>query len=140
MKISTRVRYGVKAMIELAINLEQGRCISLKNIATRQGIPENYLEQLMIILKKADLVKSVRGVQGGYILNKLPQNITIGYLINVLEGSLSISECFEDESKKTCALAKCSKCAAKKGWQILNDKFAETANSITLYDLIDCNN
>ena len=84
MKISTRGRYGIKAMVDLAMNSKDDKCISLKSIAQRQGIPENYLEQLMAVLKKAEVVKSVRGAQGGYILNKNPEDISVGDLLKIL--------------------------------------------------------
>ena len=141
MKISTRGRYGIKAMVDLAFNTADNNCVSLKSIAERQGIPENYLEQLMAILKKADVVKSIRGVQGGYILNKAPEDVSIGYLLKILEGSLSIVDCVENQPpKKKCGTADCSECVVKDAWEAISKKFADAANSITLADLIKKNN
>ena len=95
MKLSTKGRYGVKAMVDLAINYGE-QPISIKSISERQNISEYYLEQLFSSLRKAKLIKSVRGAQGGYILNRAPEEITIYDVINVLEGPIEISDCLED--------------------------------------------
>lgn len=137
MKISTRGRYGIKAMVDLAINSNDKKCVSLKSIANRQGIPENYLEQLMSVLKKAGVVTSVRGAQGGYILNKAPQDISVGDLLEILEGSLTLVDCLENQPpKKKCGKANCSECSVRDAWAKISDKLAEAAHSITLEDLI----
>ena len=137
MKISTRGRYGIKAMVDLAMNSKDDKCISLKSIAQRQGIPENYLEQLMAVLKKAEVVKSVRGAQGGYILNKNPEDISVGYLLKILEGSLALVDCLENQPpKKKCGDADCSECVVRDAWEMISDKLAEAAHSISLKDLI----
>ena len=140
MKVSTRAKYGVKAMVDLAINSKNEKCISLKSIATRQNIPENYLEQLMSTLKKAEIVSSIRGVQGGYILNKAPEHISVADLIKVLEGNLAIVDCVENsEAVLKCGTGTCSKCRARDAWEIISDKFVEAASSISLADLIKDN-
>ncbi|MDE6357109.1 MAG: Rrf2 family transcriptional regulator [Eubacteriales bacterium] len=138
MKISTRGRYGIKAMVDLAINSKDNKCVSLKSIAQRQGIPENYLEQLVAILKKADVIKSIRGVQGGYILNRPPEDISVGDLLKILEGSLALVDCVENKppkNKKKCGTANCEECVVRGAWEIISEKLVETANSITLADL-----
>lgn len=138
--ISTRGKYGIKAMVDLALHYNNEGCTSLKNIAKRQNIPENYLEQLMAVLKKDEFIKSIRGPQGGYTLNKAPNLITIGSLIKTLEGNLSIVDCVENNStKKKCGTADCAQCVVLRAWEIINDKMAETANSITLEDLVNIN-
>lgn len=137
MKISTRGRYGIKAMVDLAINLKYEKCVSLKSIAQRQGIPENYLEQLMAILKKAEVVKSIRGAQGGYVLNKNPEDISIGDLLKILEGSIALVDCLENQPpKKKCGNADCNECIVRDAWEIISNKLAEAAYSISLKDLI----
>ena len=83
MKLSTKGRYGLKAMFELSINQNAGP-IPLKYIAKRQNISEQYLEQIFSALKKSGLVKSVRGAQGGYLLAKDPSDITVGNILTVL--------------------------------------------------------
>ena len=96
MKLSTKGRYGVKAMVDLAINYGE-QPVSIKSISERQSISEYYLEQLFSSLRKAKLIKSVRGSQGGYLLNRAPEEITIYEIINVLEGPIEISTCLHDE-------------------------------------------
>ena len=85
MKLSTKGRYGVKAMVDLAINYGE-EPVSIKSISERQSISEYYLEQLFSTLRRAELIKSIRGAQGGYILNRSPEQITIHQIIEVLEG------------------------------------------------------
>ncbi len=137
MRISTRGRYGIKAMVDLAMNTDGEKCVSLKSIAKRQGIPENYLEQLMAVLKKSGVVKSIRGAQGGYILNEKPENISVGDLLKILEGSLALVDCLENQPpKKKCGSANCAECVVKDAWEIISDKLAEAAHSISLKDLI----
>ncbi len=137
MKVSTRGRYGIKAMVDLAMNTDGEKCVSLKSIAQRQGIPENYLEQLMSVLKRSGVVKSIRGAQGGYILNKNPEDISVGDLLKILEGSLALVDCIENQPpKKRCGDANCNECVVKEAWETISDKLAEAAHSISLKDLI----
>ena len=91
MKLSTRSRYGLRAMYDLAVN--QAGPVSLKSIATRQSISEAYLEQLFASLKRAKLVKSSRGAAGGYELMKESKDISVGEILNALEGSTCITDC-----------------------------------------------
>ena len=136
MKVSTRGRYGLKAMVDLAFNSQNFKCVSLKSIAKRQGIPENYLEQLMVVLKKSDIVKSIRGSKGGYILNKSPEHISVGDLLRVLEGSINLVDCNDEVNGKKCGEADCSKCDVKNVWALISQRLSEAADSITLKDLI----
>lgn len=96
MKLSTKGRYGLRVMFDLALN-SSGNPISLSDISDRQKISLNYLEQLMILLKKADLVRSVRGAQGGYTLSRSLSDITVGDILRAMEGSLAPTQCTEDE-------------------------------------------
>ncbi len=136
MKISTRGRYGLRAMIDLAVNSKSNVCISLKSIAERQGISEHYLEQLMAVLKKADFVKSIRGSQGGYILNKSPEDISVGDLLRALEGPINIVECVSDNYTGSCGINGCGNCVTKNVWEKINDSITEAADSITLQELV----
>src|SRR3712207_9413120 len=86
MKLSTKGRYGVRAMVDLAINYGK-EPISIKNISKRQSISEYYLEQLFASLRRAGLIKSIRGAQGGYILNREPKDITVSDILEPLERS-----------------------------------------------------
>lgn len=137
MKISTRGRYGIIAMVDIALNSKNNKCVSIKSIAKNKGISEGYLEQLMVSLKKDDYIKSIRGAQGGYTLNKNPKDITIGDLLRTLEGSISLVECVEDSQNfKKCGNSDCSSCTVKNAWYIISKKFSEAVDSITLDDLI----
>ena len=137
MRISTRGRYGIKAMVDLAMNTDGEKCVPLKSIAQRQGIPENYLEHLFFFLKRSGVVKSIRGAQGGYILNEKPENISVGDLLKILEGSLALVDCLENQPpKKKCGNANCGECVVRDAWEIISDKLAEAAHSISLKDLI----
>lgn len=99
MKLSTRGRYGLRVMFDLALNYN-GTPISLTDISVRQKISLSYLEQLMILLKKSNLVSSVRGAQGGYVLSKNLSDISVGDILRAMEGSLAPTQCTEDESKE----------------------------------------
>lgn len=136
MKISTKGRYGLKAMVDLAANLSDNSCITLKSIAERQGISEHYLEQLIAVLKKNGFVKSIRGAQGGYILNKSSSEISVGDLLRVLEGPLDLVDCVSNDTITGCGSGSCKKCVTKNVWEKLSNSFSEIVDSITLNDLV----
>ena len=96
MKISTKGRYALRLMMDLAEN-NTGSPISLKDVAKRQDISDKYLEQIISILNKAGYVRSVRGAQGGYMLKMEPQNYTVGMILRQTEGSLAPVACIEDD-------------------------------------------
>ena len=104
MKLSTRGRYGIHAMFDLALYAKE-MPQPIKAIAEREAIPEAYLEQLIAVLRKGDLVKSVRGAQGGYRLSRGPEEITVGDVLRALEGGLNLVECLLEEETcgKSCA-------------------------------------
>ena len=103
MKISTKGRYGLKAMIDIAVYATENQT-TLKNIALRQDISEAYLEQLVANLKKAGLVKSTRGAKGGYVLAKDAKEIKVGTILRALEGSLSPVDCEKNGCHDNCCL------------------------------------
>jgi Rrf2 family protein len=131
MKLSTKGRYGVKAMVDLAINYG-GAPVSIKTISTRQNISEYYLEQLFSPLRKANLITSIRGAQGGYILSREPKDITIAEIMYEVEGPIEISECIESTS---CDNVDC--CATRLLWEKLKNSIDEVMGSITLQDIVD---
>ncbi len=133
MRLSTKGRYGVKAMFDLALHHGEGP-VSLKNVAERQGISEHYLEQLISGLRKAGLVKSVRGAQGGYTLAKEPTKITVGDIIRVLEGPIAPVECVSEEDPELCQKADC--CVTRGIWEKVRDSIAGVLDSITLEDMV----
>lgn len=133
MKLSTKGRYGVKAMVELAIHYGVDP-ISIKTISLSQGISEYYLEQLFSPLRKANLIKSIRGANGGYVLNKEPKDITIADIINVLEGPIEISGCVEGD---ICDNE--DACATKLLWEKIKNSIDEVMETTTLQDIVDDN-
>jgi len=134
MKLSTKGRYGLKAMFDLALNSMNGP-ESLTNISDRQKISLSYLEQLIAQLRKAGLVKSIRGAQGGYLLAKEPADITVGDIIRTLEGPLYLSECIDADEKQACGNA--DYCVTKIIWEKMRDSFNSVIDSITLQDMMD---
>ena len=132
MKLSTRTRYGIRAILELAGNHGKGP-LQIKIIAQHQAISVKYLEQLMAILKSAELVRSVRGARGGYILARPPAQIRISDVFNCMEGPVATVECVE--SKSYCA--RVADCAARQVWVQLQEAIENILQSITLRDLLD---
>ncbi|MFD0588245.1 cysteine metabolism transcriptional regulator CymR [Paenibacillus sp. GCM10027627] len=124
MKISTKGRYGLTIMMELAAKFGEGP-ISLKSIAERNQLSEHYLEQLVAPLRNAGLVKSIRGAYGGYILSKDPAEITSGDIIRILEGPISPVDFTEEDDP-----------AKRHLWLRIRDSIAEVLDSTTLENLI----
>ena len=135
MKISTRGRYGLRAMADLAAVCEEGKCVNLKSIAERQGISEHYLEQLVLPLKKAGIVESVRGAQGGYRLSRCASAITVGDILRALEGSLAPVDCIA-EGEGSCGNAGCQNCVTKQVWGQIFNSLNNVVDSISLADLV----
>ncbi|BEP28960.1 RrF2 family transcriptional regulator [Helicovermis profundi] len=135
MKLSTKGRYGLRAMFELALNYEKGP-ISLHSISKRQDISLNYLEQLFSQLKKAGLVKSVRGKQGGYFIEKEPKEIFVGEILAILEGELAPTECVKDLSKDdNCSYA--DYCVTRTIYNEIKKSIHDVVYSINLQDMLD---
>lgn len=133
MKLSTKGKYGVKALFELALHEGAGP-MSLKAIAERQGLSEHYLEQLAAPLRKAGLITSVRGAQGGYVLSRPANQITIGDIIRVLEGPIGFSDCsVEGETNPDCA----ANCVVHGVWEKVTKQIVAVIDSITLFDLAE---
>ena len=132
MRISTKGRYAIKLMLDLATN-DNGEPIRLKDVARRQEISEKYLEQIISVLNKANYVKSIRGAQGGYILTKKPEEYTIGMILRLTEGSLAPVACVEEDN--TCE--KIHDCATVLVWQKMNEAINDVVDHMTLQDLVD---
>ena len=132
MKLSTRGRYGIHAMYDLAVHYGDGPQ-SIKCIAERQGIPEAYLEQLIALLRKEKLVISNRGAQGGYRLAAEPAQMTVGQVLRALEGGLNLVDCLleEDSCGKTCA------CPSRVVWMKIRDGLNNIVDGISLQDMIN---
>jgi Rrf2 family cysteine metabolism transcriptional repressor len=135
MKLSTKGRYGARAMLDLALHYtEEGGPISLGAIAQRQGISEEYLEQIFSTLRKAGLVESVRGAQGGYRPGRAPEKITVGDILRALEGSLSPVDCADDSKNPGCE--RYDECVMRDVWRKMRDSINSAVDSITLADLV----
>lgn len=122
MKLSTKGRYGVTLMLDLAMNHGVGP-ISLKSVAERQGLSEHYLEQLIAPLRNAGLVRSIRGAYGGYVLTKEPKDITVGDVVRVLEGPITVVDDPEEELADL--------------WDQVREAINQVLDSTTLQDLVD---
>jgi len=132
LRLSTRGHYGLKAMFYLATRYGAGP-IPLKNVAEMQNISEHYLEQLIAILRKAQLVKSVRGAQGGYILARSPEEIRVGEIIRVLEGPIAPVECVSELKTAECDQA--DFCITRTVWERVRDSIVQVLDSISLADM-----
>ncbi len=122
-------------MYELALHYGEG-VVPLKTITASQGISESYLEQLMGQMRKAGLVKSVRGAQGGYMLARSPEEITIGEIITVTEGPIALVDCLltgAEDSEQFCE--KAGECATRNIWAKVCSSISSVLNAITLEDL-----
>ena len=132
MNLSTRSRYGTRMMLDLAQRFDEGP-VKIGDIAKRQELSVKYLEQLIIPLKKANFIKSIRGPKGGHLLGKPPENITIGDIINVLEGGINFASCIEssDECNRS------NHCLTKGIWQEISQTMQDKLHSITLLNVIE---
>ncbi len=134
MKLSTKGRYGVAAMYDLALHYGQGP-ISLKSVAERQGISEHYLEQLMGTLRKSGYVKSVRGAQGGYTLTRDPSQITVGDIIKIMEGPIAPVDCLLPDGLDNDYCKRATFCVTRGVWAKVRDSINTVLDSISLADL-----
>ena len=124
MKISTKGRYALRLMLDLALN-DSEKPTRIKEISSRQGISDKYLERY---------VRSIRGPQGGYLLTKKPEEYTVGMILRLTEGSMAPVDCVDEE------LGSCSRmdnCATAVVWKKLNDAISDVIDNITLADLVD---
>lgn len=132
MKLSTKGRYGLMAMYQLAQDYGEGP-ISLKHVAEKQGLSENYLEQLFSNLKKEGLLTSTRGAYGGYMLSRKPDEITVGQVLRSLEGQMSPSECVAEDGFDC---ARDDSCATRWVFAKIKDSIDRVIDSITLEDMV----
>ena len=133
MKLSTKGRYGLRAMIDLA-RYSEDEPVSISSIAARQDISERYLEQLVGLLKKAGLVRSIRGATGGDVLARNVREISVGDVLRALEGSLEPVKCAAFYSEEGCMAAE--GCVTKYVWQKINESINETVDHMMLDELV----
>ena len=133
MKISTKGRYALRLMLDLALH-DTGEPTRIRDIAARQEISEKYLEQIISTLNKAGFVRSIRGPQGGYHLVKKPEQYTVGMILRLTEGSLAPVACLEDEVN---LCERQEGCVTLRLWQMLDRAISEVVDKITLADLVE---
>ena len=133
MKLSTKGKYGVRAVFEIARWYGKGP-LTIKEIADRQGISLSYLEQILYRLGKAGLIESVRGPAGGYLLARKPSDLTIGDIVRVLEGPIALTHCLEPGEASECYQT--DDCVARMVWEKVGAKIEEALDSISFEDLL----
>ena len=135
LKLSTKGRYGLRAFIDLAV-CGESQPVSLATIAQRQEISVSYLEQLVAKLKKAGLVRSVRGVNGGYSIARAADEISVGDVLRALEGDLTPVECAGIDNDNATHCNGSSQCVSKIVWKRINDSINDTVDSIYIGELV----
>ena len=133
MKISTKGRYALRLMTDLAMHRDEGY-VSIKVIAERQNISDKYLEQIISILSRAGYVRSVRGAGGGYMLSSPPEKYTVGMILRLTEGSLAPVACLETE-ENLCTRA--GSCPTLFIWEKMFAAINELVDSITIADIVE---
>lgn len=137
MKVSTKSRYGVAAMVDIAQNLGKGP-VPLRSVAARQEVSEHYLEQLMSHLRNAGLVRSVRGAQGGYVLAKDPELITAGDIVRAMEGPIAPVDCLLPETGRgNPYCGKTQDCIRRNIWLKMGKSITDALDSVTLASLCE---
>lgn len=136
MKISTKGRYALRLMLDLAMN-NTGAPVRIKDIAARQEISDKYLEQIISTLNKAGYVKSIRGPQGGYRLTREPEQYTVGMILRLTEGSLAPVPCLDDEVNNC---PRQDECVTLRLWHMLDDAVSNVVDKVLLSDLVEWQN
>lgn len=135
MKLSTKGRYGLRAIIDIAVHSES-EAVALSSIASRQDISISYLEQLIAKLKKVGIVNSIRGAQGGYTLAKEPEEISVGDILRALEGDLNPVDCAEvTGGEATCSGS--DACVTKYVWKRISESINNAVDEIMLSELVE---
>lgn len=132
MKLSTRAKYGLRALLDIAQNSNKGPVL-LRDIAGRQGLSKHYLENLLVTLKLASLVRSNRGARGGFVLARPPTQIRLDEAVRVLEGSTTLVECVD--VPEMCSIS--GSCVTRRVWEEASRAFTDVLHSKTLQDLMD---
>ncbi|MBU8901375.1 MAG: Rrf2 family transcriptional regulator [Victivallales bacterium] len=135
MRVSTKTRYGLRIILQLAEALPDGKAVKGKELVSVQGISEPYMEQIMIKFRKAGWVVTERGCQGGYKLNIAPESVSILDFIELFEGTLELVSCM-DQDKRCINLDKCKTSAS---WHMLAESFQREAKKFSLAKIIDLN-
>ncbi len=136
MNLSSKSRYGVRILVQLGMNYDKGISIKGKSLAESQDITEPYIEQIMISLKRAGMVRAERGCTGGYLLSRPPETITLLEVIELFEGKLELVRC--GKSGEKCA--RFDVCETTRTWKRLSDIYRREASKVTLASILDENN
>jgi Rrf2 family protein len=131
MKVSTKGRYGLRILLDIALHQEQG-VVTLRDISRRQAISHKYLWQVINPLKAAGLLHAIRGARGGYTLARPPETISLRDVVNVLEGPISMVACV----KTPDSCERSDSCVARQAWSEVEEKLSSTMGGITLKDLV----
>ncbi len=134
MKLSTKGRYGLRAVIDVALYGEK-EAVSISSIAERQSLSESYLEQLMSKLRRAGIIMSVRGAQGGYMLARTPDRISVGDILRALEGDLNPVDCMAISRNGSCSGQ--DVCVTKYVWKRISESINQTVDGIMLSTLLE---
>ena len=132
MKLSTRGRYGTRMMLDLAQHFDKGP-VQIGDIAKRQDISVKYLEQLIIPLKKANYIKSVRGPRGGHLLAVSPEKVTVGEIVRILEGGIDLTDCVGNPD----LCSRSDQCVTRKIWAEATQAMFDKLNAVTLAQMIE---
>lgn len=135
MKLSTKGRYGLRAILDLAVHTED-EAVALSQVAERQGISINYLEQLIAKLKKSGIVNGIRGAQGGYVLARPAEEISVGDILRALEGDLSPVDCVDVKNNDN-SCSKSDYCVTKYVWKRISDSINDAVDGIMLSELVE---
>jgi Rrf2 family protein len=133
LKLSTRSRYGTRLMLDMAQHYHEGGPVQLGDIAKRQNVSVKYLEQIIIPLKKAHYIESVRGPKGGHILTKPPEEITVGEIVALLEDGTVLVECIENATVCERTLI----CPTRLLWKEVSEAMFDKLQAVTLADLVE---
>lgn len=133
MKISTRGRYALRMMLDIAMH-DKDQFVTVKDISQRQGISAKYLEQIISVLTKANYVKGLRGARGGYKLAKAPEEYTVGKILRLIEGDLVPVSCMESDPIDCC---RAEFCATLEVWNMIYEAVSKVVDNITLADLVE---
>lgn len=132
LRLSTKSQYGVRAMFEIASGYNTGP-VTIKEISEKQSVSVAYLEQILNTLRKAGIIKSVKGPGGGYVLNSAPDNVSIGAILRELDGPVAITSCLDP--KEGCM--RIDGCVTHLLWKSLGEKIEAFLDNMTLHDLIE---
>jgi len=134
MKLSTKITYGVRALFDIAYH-SCGMPAKVNDIARRQGISPRYIEQIFICFKKAGIIRTVRGPKGGYMLDKKPEEVSIGDIIRAIEGNIELVGCKSTTAGGEDECVVRTQCVTAPIWNELNSKVSDFFDSISIQDL-----